>query len=441
MTEKSKYDFKTNVSDHIAYDWACKYIKDNSQVLEIGPGNGAIGSFLAESKNCSIDIIEFDEQLGEKAKKFARHVLAGSIMGDIESMGWESELQQSSYDCIIICEVLEHLHNPQLVLDRLYQYLKPDGCLIAAVPNIGHNAVIIGLLNDRFDYSDLGLLDNTHIHLFTYKAIRAMLEKANFCIVLQKANLCGTEQTELNSYFNEVPDEIAAYLKKRLNGNAYQYVFLCDKNTRRQPLPFLEIPGIDISEYMPAIYIQETADTGFSEEKKITYAYNWSDEVSITFELSAYSSVKQLRFDPMSMPCVISDFKAVGNVSGRLVPIGNNATEYGKELYFHTEDPNLTFQLTDTNDQSIVFSYKLIAYEGKPEDGLEHCYQLLTLKQKLQDILAQKKSIENAKNMLQKEKNMLETEKNILLNSNSWKITAPIRRCSTKVKKLIKKQH
>ena len=34
-----------------------------------------------------------------------------------------------TYDFVTACEVVEHLHNPQIELDRLFNLLKPDGVL------------------------------------------------------------------------------------------------------------------------------------------------------------------------------------------------------------------------------------------------------------------------------------------------------------------------
>ena len=68
--------------------------------------------------------------------------------------------------------MLEHVYAPEVLLGREAAYLKEDGRILLSVPNIAHNSKIINLLQDRYEYKQVGLLDNSHIRLFTYNGFR-----------------------------------------------------------------------------------------------------------------------------------------------------------------------------------------------------------------------------------------------------------------------------
>ena len=84
-------------------------------------------------------------------------------------MEWYDCIEGKRYDYIVILDVLEHLRNPQGVLNKVRECLQINGKILLSVPNLAHNAVLLKLLNDDFPYTELGLLDNTHVHFFLIK--------------------------------------------------------------------------------------------------------------------------------------------------------------------------------------------------------------------------------------------------------------------------------
>lgn len=84
------------------------------------------------------------------------------------------------FDYIVFGDVLEHLKDPEKVLCECAKRLKPGGQVVACIPNLMHYSVIHGLLHGNFTYTDMGLLDRTHIHFFTYNEILRMFERAGF---------------------------------------------------------------------------------------------------------------------------------------------------------------------------------------------------------------------------------------------------------------------
>src|SRR2546425_8079694 len=73
------------------------------------------------------------------------------------------------FDLIVIADVLEHVRNPEDVLLHARQHLKPGGRVLASTGNAAHVYVRLALLYGNFTYTERGILDKTHVRLFTRK--------------------------------------------------------------------------------------------------------------------------------------------------------------------------------------------------------------------------------------------------------------------------------
>ena len=54
------------------------------------------------------------------------------------------------------------------------------GCIIASIPNVMHVSVMEQLMQGNFTYTEYGLLDKTHIHMFTYNEIIRTFYEAGY---------------------------------------------------------------------------------------------------------------------------------------------------------------------------------------------------------------------------------------------------------------------
>lgn len=160
--------------------------RDAIRVLELGCGCGAT---LARIKYLYPNAEVYGIELSEEAVKYGKY-LGKIIAGNIETM--ELPYQTGMFDYILFGDVLEHLHDPQKMLCRVKELLKPDGVLITSIPNIMNISVIVHLLQGNFTYHDSGLLDRTHIHFFTRKEIEKMFRQCGFQIT-GMGSTCGRE--------------------------------------------------------------------------------------------------------------------------------------------------------------------------------------------------------------------------------------------------------
>ena len=226
-----QYDFSLDMTTVNSNSVIASSIPPNSHILEIGCAYGRLTKFLAETKHCTIDIVEIDSVAGTQASKFAQHSFIGSISGDVSTEQCFNLVSntESYYDYILFIDVLEHLMCPEKVLTKFSQLLKNNGKIWISIPNISHNAVLIDLLHDKFEYRETGLLDKTHIKFFTMLSLEKMIDECGLK-VFKKHDLQNELQcTEFNNSYKDIPKEVANYLMKRRNGEVYQFVWGLEK--------------------------------------------------------------------------------------------------------------------------------------------------------------------------------------------------------------------
>ncbi|MCR4584374.1 MAG: glycosyltransferase [Lachnospiraceae bacterium] len=158
-------------------------IKNSSDtnILEIGCDCGATLLMLKE-RYPLITAVGCD--ISAAATDLASHVLDRAFVANIEDESLP--LTPGSLDMIIFADVLEHLHDPLRTLRYVKSFLKPDGRIVASIPNLMHISVMRGLLHGDFTYTEMGLLDRTHIHMFTWNEIVRIFDAAEMEIELRQ---------------------------------------------------------------------------------------------------------------------------------------------------------------------------------------------------------------------------------------------------------------
>jgi glycosyltransferase involved in cell wall biosynthesis len=86
------------------------------------------------------------------------------------------------FDLIVLADVLEHVRNPEEVLLRARQHLNPGGRILASTGNVAHFYVRLALLCGNFTYTERGILDRTHVRLFSRKMFRRLFRRCSLTI-------------------------------------------------------------------------------------------------------------------------------------------------------------------------------------------------------------------------------------------------------------------
>ncbi|MFI0413191.1 MAG: glycosyltransferase [Candidatus Thiodiazotropha sp.] len=173
----AEYDFKLDLNvENNSHTQLVKRIPAGSRVLELGCATGYMSDYLRREKNCYVVGVEIDRSMANRAKAVCDRV----IVGDVQGRGWLKSLGDECFDIITCADILEHLRDPIALLKKLPELLSDGGILLASLPNGAHASLRLELLEGRFTYEDTGLLDRTHLHLFTYSSLREMFVRSGF---------------------------------------------------------------------------------------------------------------------------------------------------------------------------------------------------------------------------------------------------------------------
>jgi 2-polyprenyl-3-methyl-5-hydroxy-6-metoxy-1,4-benzoquinol methylase len=194
---RSKYDIVVHMETDDVHTRQIRWVGHDQVVLECGCDTGYVSRVLTEDFGCRVTGIEMNPVAAETARAVCEQV----FVADVEDFDFETELTGGPFDVVLFGDVLEHLKNPWAVLDRVRAVLKPDGRVIASIPNIAERNVILNLMLGRFEYRKLGLLDETHLRFFTAETVRRMFESSGFVI-------SRLERIENEIVENEVPVDL-----------------------------------------------------------------------------------------------------------------------------------------------------------------------------------------------------------------------------------------
>lgn len=218
----------------------------NTPVLEFGSATGYATRYMVEKMGCTVTCIEKIPEMAEKCRQFAKQV----IVADLETDNWEAELTDQ-FDVLMFADVLEHLRQPEKVLARAIPFLKKGGCIVTSIPNIGHNAILMSLRNGHFDYREIGLLDNTHVHLFTRETIDQLFAQNGFSCSAEEDKLIRPCDTEFEQYYTKNA-WLALSLINKPDAHVYRFVQKWETSDRfvpSKPLKFNILEKIFVLTY------------------------------------------------------------------------------------------------------------------------------------------------------------------------------------------------
>ncbi|MBA3897701.1 MAG: class I SAM-dependent methyltransferase [Sphingomonadaceae bacterium] len=147
-----------------------------SRVLEIGCGTGAtLGWLRSRFPGAHLTGVEGAE---ENRDALAR-VADDAVIADLD----QGLPVEGRFDLILALDVLEHLKDPEAMMKAAAARLTPNGEMIISLPNIAHFSVLGPLLfKRRFDYAAAGIMDRTHLRMFTESSALRLANDADLTV-------------------------------------------------------------------------------------------------------------------------------------------------------------------------------------------------------------------------------------------------------------------
>lgn len=205
MTETKYYDstvesppatmdqYYSEVAHRIIVERIQRY-GNNLKILDIGCGEGLLGSFLLT--NNDVHGVEIYKEKVERC--LSKGIKAKLIKDDVPL-----PYTESSFDVITCCEVLEHLLNPFSMVKETSRLLKKGGLLIITVPNMYDLRTRIrfplGLWTKITFGANLG-----HIRFYSKKTLAKLIEDEGFTVescITHSFTSYATKPFSLFAYF------------------------------------------------------------------------------------------------------------------------------------------------------------------------------------------------------------------------------------------------
>ena len=233
----SKLGFTSGDTFGVGDDYPVKEAQDSShaiilrwiaqmppaRVLDLGCSGGQLSARVRALGHhvTGVDVLELPE---------IHHRVDRFIQADLDQ-GLPPEVAEGGpYDIVLAADVLEHVREPERLLDEIRGQLVAHGSLIASVPNFGHWYTRGRTLLGMFDYDQRGILDRGHVRFFTRRGILRRLRAAKFSVVRLEATGLPLEVLTNGSsrpvHAAEVLDRAAVSVWPTLFG--YQFVCLCE---------------------------------------------------------------------------------------------------------------------------------------------------------------------------------------------------------------------
>jgi 2-polyprenyl-3-methyl-5-hydroxy-6-metoxy-1,4-benzoquinol methylase len=178
-TVGEEYGFKESDSSHaIILGWLAG--REPGSVLDLGCSGGLLSERIRAQGHrvIGVDVLEIDG-VRDRVDLFLQADLDRGLPDDVTAGG--------PYDVVVCADILEHVRDPERVLQEIHGLLTPGGVLIASVPNFGHFYARLRTLLGLFDYDQRGVLDNGHVRFFMRSGLMRRFRAAGYAVVRQEA--------------------------------------------------------------------------------------------------------------------------------------------------------------------------------------------------------------------------------------------------------------
>ena len=196
------------------------FVAPGSTVLDLGTGSGALGKFLHEQLQCTVDGLTFNAAEAEVAGASYRRI----EVANLETCTLQDIFTGQRYDFIVCADVLEHLSRPERIVDACRDLLAPGGKLLISVPNAAYSGLIGELLQGDFLYREEGLLDRTHLRFFTRRSLTRFLAEQNWALSALDTVTRELPASEFRVAFDSLPPAMSRYLLAIPDALTYQFI-------------------------------------------------------------------------------------------------------------------------------------------------------------------------------------------------------------------------
>lgn len=217
----SKYDIEVDLENRggTSHALLVELVGSNKRVLDVGCDTGYLGEALDALGNQTVGF-----ESNPATAEAARARMSRVEVGDVETADLVELFGRGSFDIVVFGDVLEHLRDPLPVLRQARPLLAPGGSVLISTPNVAHGDVRLALLDGRFRYTKVGILDDTHTRFFTRESLVEFLHDAGFVLADLRRTRADLFSTEVGVVESDYDPALVARLRCDDEATTYQFV-------------------------------------------------------------------------------------------------------------------------------------------------------------------------------------------------------------------------
>ena len=194
----------------------------------------------------------------------------------------EDLLDSEKFDVIVLGDFLQCIKSPELILNKLKNFLNTDGYLVCSITNIAHAYNRIKLLNGEFGYPQ-PRVGFRQLQFFTLETILHFLNDSNYSMTklyreTQDLDLIHNKDLK---YFT-IPDELIESIKTDPESLVSKYVFsiIPTSNNNSGTYDYLkEFPRSMVTERLKELIRYYKEDLTIAYDKKLDEKNSQIDEL------------------------------------------------------------------------------------------------------------------------------------------------------------------
>lgn len=165
--------------------------RDDMCILDLPCGRGFYIKMFRYVSQCQLIGVDLDWDVIQKAKRNVAHLdMVALQQGNIYNIPYPN----SSFDAVILSEVLEHIDDDARGLRETFRVLKPGGVVAVTVPHANYpfwwdpiNKTLETLFNRHIQRGVFAGIWANHVRLYTLEQLRQAVESAGFQIEDERA--------------------------------------------------------------------------------------------------------------------------------------------------------------------------------------------------------------------------------------------------------------
>ena len=203
-------------------DSMIRLVGSDKRVLVVGNSVRSLSRAIHD-RGCQVVAIETDRSAALGEPEYVERV----VVGDVERLKLFQELDEQSFECVVLAGLLEFVKEPLAVLKTLKKYLRPDGSLVSSVSNVAHGALRIKLLREgRLPRTENDRAAPRSLHSYTRETLEELLEEAGFAVGRLDRCELPVECWDVNQDPLAVPAKVLEKLSRDADARTTHFVAL-----------------------------------------------------------------------------------------------------------------------------------------------------------------------------------------------------------------------